>query len=125
VQRAVERESERLGTKTDRATIEQDIRAHDDGKWHDSEQTRPMIEACERAKIVPAIGFHGLRHTWASLAVMNGTPLMVVAKNMGHSDTRMVEQHYGHLAPSFVAEAIRAGAPKFGFKPSKTVVALA
>ena len=29
-------------------------------------------------------------------------------------DTRMVEKHYGHLAPSFVADAIRAGAPPFG-----------
>jgi hypothetical protein len=31
---------------------------------------------------------------------MNGVPLMVVAKNLGHADTRMVEKHYGHLAPS-------------------------
>jgi integrase len=46
---------------------------------------------------------------------MNGTPLLVVAKNLGHASTKMVEQHYGHLAPSFVADAIRAGAPKFGF----------
>ena len=40
---------------------------------------------------------------------MNGVPLIVVAKNLGHSDTRMVEKHYGHLAPSYVAVAIRAG----------------
>ena len=45
---------------------------------------------------------------------MNGAPLMVVAKNLGHTDTRMVEKHYGHLAPSFVADAIRAAAPRFG-----------
>jgi hypothetical protein len=36
----------------------------------------------------------------------------------------MVEKHYGHLAPSFVAEAIRAGAPKFGFKPDRKIAAL-
>ena len=40
---------------------------------------------------------------WASHAVMNGVPLIVVAKNLGHSDTRMVERHYGHLAPSSMA----------------------
>ena len=80
-----------------------------------------MAAACERAKISPSIGFHGLRHTWASLAAMAGVPLMVVAKNLGHRDTRMVEMHYGHLAPSYVADAIRAGAPRFGFKPDKTV----
>jgi integrase len=83
-----------------------------------------MIEACGRAKITPALGFHGLRHTWASLAVMNGTPLLVVAKNLGHTDTRMVEKHYGHLAPSYIADAIRAGAPRFGFKPDRKVAAL-
>jgi hypothetical protein len=38
---------------------------------------------------------------------------MVVARNLGHTDTRMVEKHYGHLAPSYVAEQIRAAAPRF------------
>jgi integrase len=94
------------------------------GPWLKSHQKRPMAEASAVAKISPPVGFHGLRHTWASLAVMNGTPLMVVAKNLGHSDTRMVEKHYGHLAPSYIADAIRAGAPRFGFKPEKKIVAL-
>ena len=49
---------------------------------------------------------------------MNGVPLLVVAKNLGHADTRMVEKHYGHLAPSYVADAIRVGAPRFGVKAS-------
>ena len=79
-----------------------------------SHQIYRMAEACARAKITPHIGFHGLRHTWASLAVMNGVPLMIVAKNLGHSDTRMVEKHYGHLAPSYITDAIRKGAPTFG-----------
>jgi integrase len=85
--------------------------------WAKSHQARPVAEAVAQAKIKPAIGFHGLRHTWASHAVMNGTPLLVVAKNLGHADTRMVERHYGHLSPGYVADAIRAGAPRFGFKP--------
>jgi hypothetical protein len=46
---------------------------------------------------------------------MSGVPLLIVAKNLGHADTRMVEQHYGHLAPGYIADAIEAGAPKFGF----------
>lgn len=49
---------------------------------------------------------------------MNNMPLMVVAKNLGHADTRMVERHYGHLAPSFIRDAIKEAGPKFGFKPS-------
>jgi integrase len=96
----------------------------DGSTWRTSHQLRPMAEAVNRAKIAPAISFHGLRHTWASHAVMNGVPLLVVAKNLGHSDTRMVEKHYGHLAPGYIVDAIRAGAPKFGFKRDKKIVTL-
>jgi integrase len=92
--------------------------------WKASLQGRPMRDACARAKINPAVSIHTLRHSWASLSVMAGVPLMVVAKNLGHVDTRMVEKHYGHLAPSFIADAIRAGAPKFGFKPDKKITTL-
>jgi integrase len=93
----------------------------DGSPWKPAHQARPMTAACKRARITPAISFHILRHTWASLAVMGGAPLMVVARNLGHADTRMVERHYGHLAPSYIADAIRAAAPKFGIKPDRKV----
>jgi len=87
---------------------------HDDGSpWKSTQQSRRMREACERAHISPAIPFHGLRHSWASLAVMAGMPLMVVARNLGHVDLRMVQEHYGHLASDYVADVIRAHAPRF------------
>jgi integrase len=89
----------------------------DGGEWRPSEQVRAMKDASQRASISPPINFHALRHTWASLSVMNGMPLMVVAKNLGHTDTRMVEKHYGHMGANYVATAVRAGAPQFGFSP--------
>jgi integrase len=92
--------------------------------WGMGHQLRPMADAVRRAKIKPEISFHGLRHTWASLSVMNGVPLLVVAKNLGHSDTRMVEHHYGHLAASYVADAIRQGAPSFGYEPDTKVATI-
>jgi len=81
-----------------------------------------MAEACARAKIEPPANFHALRHSYASHSVMNGVPLMIVAKNLGHADTRMVEKHYGHLARSFIVDAIRAGAPRFGIAADDKVV---
>jgi integrase len=87
------------------------------GAWGTAHQLRPMNEAVARAGIKPTITFHGLRHTWALLSIMAGMPLMVVAKNLGHRDTRMVELHYGHLAPGFVADEVRAKAPRYGIKP--------
>ena len=95
----------------------------DGSQWQKSNQKRPWDDAAERAKIDGA-SFHTLRHTWASLAVMAGVPLLVVAENLGHSDTRMVEKHYGHMSKSHVAEAIRAGAPRFGFKADTKVAVL-
>jgi integrase len=86
--------------------------------WNKSAVSRQMREAVARAHIFPSITFHGLRHTWASLAIMNGVPLQVIAQNLGHVDTRMVEHHYGHMARSHVVDAIRAGAPRFGIARS-------
>jgi hypothetical protein len=43
--------------------------------------------------------------------VRDAVPLMVVARNLGHADTRMVEKHYGHLATSYVRAVIRAAKP--------------
>jgi integrase len=106
-----------------RAGSELMFRHHQDKSgWKKSEQQLPMEAANERAKIDPPIWFHLLRHTWASHAVMNGVPLMIVAKNLGHRDTRQVERTYGHLAPSYIVDAIRAGAPKYGIKPDKKSV---
>jgi integrase len=90
--------------------------------WGKSHQHRRLKAASERAKILPALDFHSLRHSWASLTIMAGAPLLVVAQNLGHADTRMVERHYGHLAQSFVAETIRRTAPTFGASSANDVV---
>jgi len=89
-----------------------------DGRsWGKSQQQALMREASERAGISPAVNFHATRHTFASHAVMNGAPLLVVAQALGHTDTRQIEKHYGHLAPSYAADAIRKAAPTYGIKP--------
>jgi integrase len=82
-------------------------------KWGHGNQGRYIDLANERGTIDPPVTFHMMRHTWASLSVMNGVPLTVVARNLGHVDTRMVERVYGHLAPNYISQAIRAGAPRF------------
>ncbi|CAA7625027.1 site-specific integrase [Magnetospirillum sp. UT-4] len=84
------------------------------GAWGKSHQCRPLRDACAAAGIVPSVTFHALRHTHASHLAMRGTPLVVIAAQLGHSDTRMVEKHYAHLAPSYVAETIRKGFPRLG-----------
>jgi integrase len=92
--------------------------------WKPTEQGRPMREACKNARIEPAVGFHTTRHTWASYAVMNDTPLMVVARNLGHKDTTMVERHYANLKDDYIDKEIRAGAPVYGIKDDQRVTTL-
>jgi integrase len=96
-----------------RPGLELMLRKPDRDRWGKSNQGRPMAEACARAKIEPPANFHCLRHSYASHSVMAGAPLIVVARNLGHTDTRMVEKHYGHLSQSYIADAIRAAAPRF------------
>ncbi len=81
--------------------------------WHGKAHVRPMRRAVTAAGLGDQVTFHTLRHTWASHAVMNGMPLGVVARNLGHRDTRMVEQVYGHLAGSYVVTELRRTAPRF------------
>lgn len=100
------------------------LKRADGGRWDRDLHQRPFKEAVRRAGLDPAFTFHELRHTWASLTIMAGAPLMVVAQNLGHRDTRMVEQHYGHLAQSYVAEMVRRTAPSFGLVQQDNVLTL-
>jgi len=89
--------------------------------WGSHDQHRPIAAAREAAKLSDDVTFHVLRHTYASLLVKAGVHLMIVAQSLGHSDTRMVEKHYGHLAPSHAAETIRANLPTFGVATDSNV----
>jgi integrase len=86
----------------------------DGGTWQKSHQSRRMVDASAHAKIKPHVGFHILRHTYASQLAMKGVPLQVIATQLGHSDTRTCEKHYAHLSPSYVADTIRAHLPDLG-----------
>jgi integrase len=90
--------------------------------WRKSEQQRPLSAACAAARIDPPVNFHGLRHTYASRLAMRGVPLAVIAQQLGHADIRMVERHYGHLAPSYVADTVRAAFGTLGILEPSNVV---
>ncbi len=96
----------------------------DGAVWGISHQRRPLQEASRIAGITPAVNFHILRHTHGSHLAMNGVPMGVVAAQLGHADTRMTEKHYAHLAPSYIAETIRANFPVLGLLGSDNVVRL-
>jgi len=107
-----------------RAATEPMFRRPDGEAWAPSHQKRRMAAACKAASI-PPITFHELRHSYASQLIMGGVPMLVVANNLGHTDTRMCERHYGHLTTSYMDDAIEAGAPKYGIAlPNANVTVL-
>jgi integrase len=69
-----------------------------DCKW-------PLWNACKRAGI-RRIGWHVLRHTFASHLAMKGVPLRTIQELLGHSDIRQT-MRYAHLSPNVAVDAVK------------------
>lgn len=65
----------------------------------------PLWRACKKAGL-RQIGWHALRHTFASHLVMRGASIKAVQELLGHSSIQMT-MRYAHLAPEVVNETVR------------------
>jgi integrase len=63
-----------------------------------------LKDLCEQAGL-RQIGWHALRHTFASHLAMRGRSIKEIQELLGHSDIRMT-MRYSHLAPSVKMEAV-------------------
>jgi integrase len=67
---------------------------------------RDLAIACGRAK-VPAVTPRDLRRTCGSILRQKGVEPHLIAKMLGHADSRMVERVYGQLPPDALGELIK------------------
>src|SRR5262249_48927482 len=65
----------------------------------------PLCSACKRAGL-RRIGWHVLRHTFASHLVMRGAPLKAVQELLGDATIVMTMRH-GHVAPEVTRNAVQ------------------
>jgi len=69
---------------------------------------RQFKPALARARLHPAVRFHDLRHSAASIAIATGANVKQVQQMLGHSSATVTLDTYSHVFPS-LAEQLRDG----------------
>jgi integrase len=72
--------------------------------WEDHLLRPPLRRTCKRAGL-REVGWHVLRHTFASHLVMRGATLKQVQELLGHTDIK-VTLRYAHLSPNVKRDAV-------------------
>ncbi len=90
-----------------------------DGQPLHPERISRHFDTAVKASCLPRITLHGLRHTWATLALQAGVPVKVVSERLGHASVAFTMQVYQHVLPGMqrqaaelVAATIRNSVPK-------------
>jgi integrase len=71
----------------------------------DDSNVRRIFKQLLKQAGLPAIRYHDLRHSTASLMLAQGVAARVVMETLGHSDIRMTMNTYSHVAPALQREA--------------------
>lgn len=70
--------------------------------YEDGRQLRPgypskLFETLVAKAELPSMRFHDMRHLTASLAIKDGTDVAIVSKMLGHSNSAITRDLYGHM----------------------------
>lgn len=75
------------------------------GRLTSGECKHPLWRTCKAAGL-RRVGWHVLRHTFASHLAMRGVPLYSIMELLGHSDLKTT-QRYAHLSPQTTRSAVQ------------------
>jgi integrase len=95
---------------------EQSALWHDDDLVFCKDNGRPLcpdlikrrFDKIRDALAIPTATIHALRHTHASQLLLDGVPVLEVAHRLGHRNSSVTLDTYGHLLPGFQGNAVRS-----------------
>ena len=76
-----------------------------DGQPLHPDRVSKLFNSAVKASCLPRITLHGLRHTWATLALQAGVPIKVVSERLGHASVAFTMNIYQHVLPGMQREA--------------------
>lgn len=79
--------------------------------------THKQFAPLARKAGVPVIRFHDLRHTAATLQLLEGTHIKVVSEMLGHASVAITMDLYSHVTPDMQRDAAAAAERLFGGDP--------
>ena len=77
----------------------------ENGEQLHPERISALFRRLVRAAALPPIPLHGLRHTYASIALAKGVNPAIVSRRLGHSTVAFTLDVYSHVLPQVDAEA--------------------
>jgi integrase len=69
------------------------------------ERISALFRRLVAAAALPQIPLHGLRHTYASLALAKGVNAAIISRRLGHASVAFTLDVYSHVLPQVDAEA--------------------
>lgn len=79
--------------------------AREDGSLLSPDWVTRTFQSIAKANGLEPIGPHGLRHTWATLALQANVPAKVVSERLGHSTVGLTLDRYSHVLPTMQEDA--------------------
>ncbi len=99
---------------------------HPDGRPYDPDRfsreflrKQAQYNRAHPAEPLPRLVLHGLRHTWATLALEEGIDIKIVSERLNHSSTHVTQGIYTHVTPPMQSDAAeRVARSIFGTSPT-------
>jgi integrase len=96
---------ERLRAGTAWGNDDELVFVREDGSLLRPDWVTRTFQRTAAAQGLEPIGPHGLRHTWATLALEAGVQAKVVSERLGHSNVGMTLDRYSHVLPTLQEDA--------------------